>query len=145
MCVNVFSTVLLILGDCQWVYTVQYVDCTVLIRVSSQIHESCLTPQTIIISVIVGGDVHVCVALVGLHVALLQRGPQLLPGAHLVGVGEALTLGPLEHLVEGLLPLHWRHQLLGQLPAHVALMHVALGVHVGVHIDLGPTYLSWDG
>lgn len=76
------------------------------------------------------------VACEGLPVALLQRGAELLSRSDLVGVRELLALHPLVDLVQGLLPLHGRHQLLHQLPAHVALVHVALPVHVGVHTDL---------
>lgn len=78
----------------------------------------------------------------GLPVTLLKHGSELLPRADLVGVRELLALRPLVDLVESLLPLHGRHQLLHQLPAHVALVHVALAIHVGVDVDLGTTDLS---
>lgn len=71
-----------------------------------------------------------------LPVALLKRGAELSPWSHLIGVRELRALHPLVNLVQSLLPFHGRHQLLHQLPAHVALVHVALPIHVGVHIDL---------
>lgn len=71
-----------------------------------------------------------------LPVALLKRGAELSPWSHLICVWELLALHPLVNLVQSLLPFHGQHQLLHQLPAHVALIHVALPVHVGVHIDL---------
>lgn len=77
-----------------------------------------------------------CIVYKGLPVTLLKRGAELLSRADLVGVRELVSLPPLVDLVQTLLPLHGRHQLLHQLPAHVALVHVALAVHVGVHVDL---------
>ena len=88
------------------------------------------------------GDFHRCVRSVGLHVTLVQRGTELLPRAELVGVGELVPLRPPVYLVQGLLPLHRRHQLRHQLPPHVARVHVALAVHVGVHVDLWTTDLE---
>lgn len=93
-------------------------------------------------SVFVSGDFHMCVRFEGLPVTLLKCGAELLSGADLVGVGELPSLCPLIDLVQSLLPLHRRHQLLHQLPAYVALIHVAFAVHVGVHVDLGATDLS---
>lgn len=54
---------------------------------------------------------------------------------------ELLSLRSLEDLMQSLLPLHGRHQLLHQLSAHVAFVHVALSVHIGVHVDLRATNL----
>lgn len=101
--------------------------------------QACFPPDSSV--VVVSGDFHVCVVGEGLPVALLKRGAQLLPRANLVGVREALPLRPLVDLVQRLLPLHGRRQLLRQLPPHVALAHVALSVHVGVDVDLGTTDL----
>lgn len=89
-----------------------------------------------------GGDVDLRVRREGLPVAPLERGAELLPRTDLVRVRELRPLRPLEDLVQSLFPLHRRHQLLHQLPAHVALVHVALAVHVGVHVDLGATHLN---
>lgn len=88
------------------------------------------------------GDLHMCIICKGLPVALLKNGSELLPGAHLEGMRELLSLHPLVDLVQSLLPLHGRHQLLHQLPAHVFLGHVAFAVHVGVHFDLRDTDLT---
>lgn len=88
------------------------------------------------------GDIHMFIIHEGLPVTLLQRGSELLPRADLVGVRELLPTRPLVHLVQRLLPLHRRHQLLHQLPADVALVHVALSIHVGVNTDLGTADLS---
>lgn len=88
------------------------------------------------------GDLHMCIICKGLPVALMQSGSELLPGAHLEGLRELLSLQPLVDLVQSLLPLHRRHQLLYQLPAHVFLVHVAFAVHVGVHSDLRGTDLT---
>lgn len=92
--------------------------------------------------VFVSGDFHVRIIFEGLPVTFLKCGTELLSRADLVGVRELLSLRPLVDLVEGLLPLHRRHHLLHQLPAHVALVHVALAVHVGVHVDLRTTDLN---
>lgn len=83
-----------------------------------------------------------CIIFEGLPVTLLKRGTELLSRADLVGLRELLSLRPLVDLVQSLLPLHRRHQLLHQLPAHVALVHVAFAVHVGVHVDLRTTDLN---
>lgn len=83
-----------------------------------------------------------CVRFEGLPVAPLKHDAQLLSRADLVGVGEILSLHPLVDLVHGLLPLHGRHQLLHQLSAHVSLVHVALAVNVGVHVDVRTPHLS---
>ena len=61
------------------------------------------------------GDIHMCVRVEGLPVALLKRGAELLSGADLIGVRELFPLHPLEDLVQSLLPLDRRHQLLHQL------------------------------
>lgn len=86
-----------------------------------------------------------CIICEGLPVALLKYGAELLSRADLVGVRELLALRPLVDLVQSLLPLHRRHQLLHQLPAHVALAHVPLSIHVGVHVDLGTADLNRRG
>lgn len=57
-------------------------------------------------------DFHMCIIREGLPVTLLKRGAQLLSRADLVGVRESLALRPLVDLVQSLLPLHGRHQLL---------------------------------
>lgn len=93
-------------------------------------------------SLLVRNDVHVNVGLESLPVAFLKRGAQLLPGPHLVGVRKALPLRPLVHLVQRLLPFDGRHHLPRQLPADVALAHVAFAVHVGVDADLGASHLK---
>lgn len=86
-------------------------------------------------------DFHVFISGEGLLVALLKRGAELPPRPDLEGAGELLSLRPLVDLVQGLLPLHRRHQLLHQLVAHVLLVHVALSIDVRVHVDLRPTDL----
>lgn len=78
---------------------------------------------------------------IGLPVTLLERGAKLLSRSDLVRVREPLALCPLIHLVQRLLPFHGRRQLLHQLSPNVALVHVPLSVHVGVHINLGPADL----
>lgn len=85
------------------------------------------------------------VRLVCLPVALLKRGAQLPSGSDLVGVWEMLSLCPLVDLVQGLLPFHGWHQLLNQLPAHVALVHVTFSIYVGVDADLRTSYLDGKG
>lgn len=78
----------------------------------------------------------------GLPVALLKRRAELLPWSHLVGVRELCALHPLVDLMQSLLPFHRRHQLLHELLAHVAVAHVALPIHIGVHTDLRPADLK---
>lgn len=87
-------------------------------------------------SVFIRGKIDVYVVCESLPVALLKCGAELSPRPDFVGVREPLALRPLVHFVQRLLPLHGRHQLLHQLPAHVALAHVAFTIHVGVHADL---------
>lgn len=82
------------------------------------------------------------VSLECLPVAFLQRGAELLSGSHLVGVWKTLPLRPLVDLVQSLLPFDGRHHLLRQLPADVALAHVAFAVHVGVDSDLRASHLK---
>lgn len=94
-------------------------------------------------SIFASGGVHMGVICEGLPVALLKHGTKLLSWSDLVGVRELLALHPLVDLVQSLLPFHGRHQLLPQLLAHVAVAHVALPVHVGVHTDLRPADLKW--
>lgn len=88
-------------------------------------------------SVLKSGDLHVCVVHKGLPVTLLECGTELLSGSDLVRVRELLALRPLVDLMQSLLPLYGRCQLLHQLPPNVVLVHVALSVHVGVNVDLG--------
>lgn len=94
------------------------------------------------LSVFICGYFHMGVCFVSLPVALLQRGTQLPSRSDFVGVREILSLRPLVDLVESLLPFHGRHQLLNQLSAHVALVHVAFAIHVGVDADLGTSHLD---
>lgn len=91
---------------------------------------------------LISGDIHMCVRCERLPVTLLKHGTELLSRADLIGVRELGSLSPLVDLVQSLLPLHRRHQLLHQLPAHVARVHVALAVHIGVHVDLGTPDLN---
>lgn len=92
--------------------------------------------------VLISGDFHTFVRIKGLPVAPLKRSAELLSRADLVGVREPLPLHPLEDLMQSLLPLHRRHQLLHQLFAQVVFVHVALAVHIGVHVDLRTTNLN---
>lgn len=83
-----------------------------------------------------------CVCCEGLPVTPLKRSTELLSGSDLIGAGELLSLRPLVDLVQSLLPLHRQHQLLHKLSAHVALVHVAFPIHVGVHVNLRTLHLN---
>lgn len=76
-----------------------------------------------------------CITCEGLPVTLLKCGAELLSRTDLVGVRERLARCPLVDLMQSLLPLHRRHQLLHQLPPHLALIHIPFSIHVGVHVD----------